>query len=250
MQLSISALRSPRGKGRVEKKRHNVMARSELAERRRVMRQVVEHLEAVYGEPRNDDPQDPLDELVETILSQSTSNVNSRRAFEHLKARFPSWEEARRARASSIERAIRGGGLARVKSVVIKNILDEIVKRNGALDLGFLRDAPLSEAMAFLTSLKGVGPKTASCVLLFACGRPLFPMDTHIFRILRRMEMIPARASDTAAHESMLALIPEGKHYSLHINLIRHGRSVCRPREPECGRCALLDFCPTGQSRW
>jgi endonuclease-3 len=223
---------------------------AELAARRRIVKQVVEHLEAVYGIPHPNDEDgedDPLDELIGTILSQSTTDHNSRRAFASLKSRFPDWESARRARATSIAAAIKSGGLAQVKSVVIKNILNEIKVRTGGLDLGFLQAAPLDEAQTFLTSLKGVGPKTASCVLLFACRQPVFPMDTHIFRITRRLGLIPERGSDDEAHRLMLKLVPARKHYSLHINLIRHGRRICRPRDPDCERCALLEFCPTGQ---
>ena len=170
--------------------------RAVLAEQRRQLKFVIQNLEATYGTPRNTDPDDPLDELILTILSQSTTNVNSDRAFASLKRRFPDWEMALRARPTSIAAAIKSGGLANVKSVVIKNILTEIKARRGNLDLSFLKTAPLNEAREFLTSLKGIGPKTAACVLLFACHLPIFPMDTHIFRITRRLGLVPVRYSD------------------------------------------------------
>lgn len=223
--------------------------RSALAEQRRQLKFVIQNLEATYGSPRNTNLDDPLDELILTILSQSTTNINSDRAFASLKRRFPNWEMALRARPTSIAAAIKSGGLANVKSVVIKNILMEIKARRGELDLSFLKIAPLDEAREFLTSLKGIGPKTAACVLLFACDLPIFPMDTHIFRITRRLGLVPARYSDEQAHRLMDALIPAGKHYSLHINLIRHGRQICRPQNPKCAECPLIEHCAYGQTQ-
>lgn len=226
-----------------------LLTRAELAEQKRQLKFVIQNLEATYGIPHNTDPDDPLDELILTILSQSTTNVNSQRAFASLKRRFPAWETALRARPTSIAAAIKSGGLANVKSMVIKNVLAEIKGRRGNLDLSFLKTAPLDEARDFLTSLKGIGPKTAACVLLFACHLPLFPMDTHIFRITRRLGLVPARYSDEQAHRLMDALIPPGKHYSLHINLIRHGRQICRPQNPKCAECPLIEHCAYGQTQ-
>lgn len=192
---------------------------------------------------------EPLDELIATILSQSTTNVNSHRAFASLQQRFPTWEQARRARPETIAAAIQSGGLANVKSVTIKAILNEIQARCGALDLSFLKTIPASAALAFLTSLKGVGPKTARCVLLFACAQAVFPMDTHIFRLLRRMELLPEKCNDTQAHAFIEAHVPAGQHLSLHINLIQHGRQICHPQNPKCNRCCLLEYCSFGQQR-
>jgi endonuclease-3 len=210
---------------------------------------VIQNLKAAYGVPVLERGLDPLDVLVETILSQSTTNVNSRRAFASLKQKFPTWDEARRARVTSIEAAIRSGGLAKQKSVRIKRLLNEIYERRGSLDLGFLRDAPLDEAVAFLSSFKGVGPKTVACTLLFACDRPVFPIDTHIFRIARRLKLIPEKCSDQQAHNLMAEMIPEPRFYEVHINLIRHGRRVCRPSAPLCEQCCLIDYCAYYQQR-
>ncbi len=210
---------------------------------RRIIPYVIQNLKAVYGVPQLETGLDPLDVLIQTILSQSTTNINSHRAFESLKRRFPSWEDARRARAASIETAIRSGGLARQKSVRIKNLLNEIYERRGSLDLSFLSNAPLEEAKEFLASFKGIGPKTVACTLLFACNRPVFPIDTHIFRIARRLGLIPEKGSDHEAHRLMTALLPEDRFYEVHVNLIRHGRRVCRPTKPLCEQCCLLDYC-------
>jgi endonuclease-3 len=221
----------------------------DLAGKKRQVKYVAQNLEATYGVPINNRPDDPLDELILTILSQSTTDINSRRAFENLKARFPDWEAARRARPSSIAAAIKSGGLANAKSAVIKNALNEIRSRRGELDLSFLQTAPIGEAREFLTSLKGIGPKTAACVLLFACNREIFPMDTHILRVTKRLGLIPEKRSDRQAHELMEKLVPPGKHYSLHVNLIRHGRQICRPQNPKCDKCPLIEHCEYGQSR-
>ncbi|MEW6209794.1 MAG: endonuclease III [Acidobacteriota bacterium] len=204
---------------------------------------VIQNLRSVYGVPVREQRLDPLDALIETILSQSTTNTNSRRAFENLKRRFPVWDEARRARVSSIESAIRSGGLARQKSERIKRLLDEIHRRRGSLDLRFLGSAPLEEAREFLSSFKGVGPKTVACTLLFAFGREVFPIDTHIFRISRRLGLLPEKCSDEEAHRRMEDLIPQERYYEAHINLIRHGREICRPRNPLCEKCCLIDYC-------
>jgi len=207
------------------------------------IRYVIQNLKAVYGAPKPKRGLDPLDVLIETILSQSTTNANSDRAFESLKRRFPDWDAARRARVASIEAAIRSGGLAKQKSVRIKELLNEIRKRRGALDLSFLRTVPLEEAKQFLASFKGVGPKTVACTLLFACNRPVFPIDTHIFRIARRLGLIPDKCSDEEAHALMGEMIPQARYFETHINLIRLGRKICRPRGPLCEQCCLVDYC-------
>lgn len=220
----------------------------EIAAKKTQVKYVLQNLEATYGVPRNHHHADPLDELIGTILSQSTSDTNSHRAFESLKRRFPDWEAARNVGLHEIAEAIKSGGLARVKSVVIKNVLNEIRERHGDLDLSFLKTAPLDEARKFLLSLKGVGPKTAACVLLFACKRSVFPMDTHILRITRRLGLISEKENDAQAHQQMEQLVPARKHYSLHVNLIRLGRETCRPQNPKCAQCSLIDHCPIGRN--
>jgi endonuclease III len=220
-----------------------------VAEKQLQTKYITQNLEATYGIPRNTSPDDPLDELILTILSQSTSDINSQRAFDSLKKRFRDWEAVRRARPASIAAAIQSGGLANTKSVVIKNVLNQILAHHGKLDLSFLHSAPINEAREFLLSLKGIGPKTAACVLLFSCNRPVFPMDTHILRITKRLGLVPQKSNDLSSHKIMESLVPPKKHYSLHINLIRHGRKICRPRDPQCDECSLQEQCEFGQSR-
>ncbi|HJZ66818.1 MAG TPA: endonuclease III, partial [Blastocatellia bacterium] len=129
------------------------------------------------------------------------------------------------------------------KSVRIKELLNQIHKRRGSLDLSFLNTAPLVEAKRFLSSFKGIGPKTVACTLLFAFHRPVFPLDTHIFRIARRLGLIPEKCSDEEAHRLMGEMIPPKRYYEVHINLIRHGRKICRPSDPLCEQCCLIDYC-------
>jgi endonuclease-3 len=212
-----------------------------------MMEYIIQNLEATFGVPKPHPLEDPLDSLIETILSQSTTDTNRDRAFARLKQRFPTWEQARQARPQAIAQAIQSGGLANIKSVRIKAILNEIKQRRGSLDLSFLRQAPIDEAKAFLLSLDGVGPKTTACVLLFSCRRPVFPADTHILRVSRRLGLIPKKCSDERAHEILERLIPPKKCYSAHINLIRLGRRLCRPQHPKCLECPILEYCEYGQ---
>jgi endonuclease-3 len=221
----------------------------DAGEARETMRRVVENLEGEYGARVNERDLDPLDTLVQIILSQQNSSVSTRKVFAELKRRFPTWERALAAPVARIEQAIRSGGLARQKAARIKALLASIEAERGLLDLGFLRGMAPEEALAYLLRFSGVGPKTARCTLLFACDADAFPMDVHIFRILARLGLLDARMGDERAHRSMEALIPPGKHYSAHVNLIAHGRAVCRPTAPRCDACCVIDYCPTGQER-
>jgi endonuclease-3 len=208
---------------------------------------IVQNLERVYGVPENRRDTDPLDMLIKIILSQATSDTNSERTFEALKKRFPSWDVALRARTSTIASTIREGGLANQKAEVIKRLLGQIWEEHGTLDLGFLHDLSVDDARAYLAQFRGIGPKTVACTLLFACRKDIFPLDTHIFRILRRVGLIPPRCSDSEAHRIMDSIVPRGKFYSFHVNLIRHGRAICRPREPICDSCPIVEYCDFGQ---
>ncbi len=213
------------------------------------VRYIIQNLERAYGVPENKRAGDPLDMLIGIILSQATSDVNSRRTFAALKARFPTWDKALRARESTTAATIKAGGLAKQKAKVIKRLLQQLKAQHGTLDLSFLHDMPAADASTYLAQFRGVGPKTAACTLLFACRKNVFPLDTHIFRVLRRVGLIPPRCSDRRAHEIMDARVPAGKFYSLHVNLIRHGRTLCRPREPLCARCPIVEYCAYGETQ-
>ena len=211
---------------------------------------VVQNLERAYGVPVNKwTGWDVLDMLVAVILSQATSDANSYRTYDALKLRFPTWDAVLRAREKTLADTIRLGGLANQKAAVIRELLRQVKERHGSFDLSFLREMPAEEAVRYLAGFRGVGPKTAACTLLFACGLDLFPLDTHIFRILRRVGLIPPKCSDQFAHEVMNRLVPAGKFYSFHVNLIRHGRALCRPRDPLCERCPIVEYCDYGQTR-
>jgi endonuclease III len=197
-----------------------------------------------YGAPPPQAPADPLRELITTMLSQHTSDVNSARAFAALLQRFGSLDAVRRAAVEEIEAAIRSGGLARTKAPRIKRVLEQLHSERGRLDLDFLGELPVSEARRYLTSLGGVGPKTAACVLLFALGKPAIPVDTHVHRVSRRLGLIGPRASAQQAQLLLEAIVPPDQAYNFHVNLIRHGRRTCRAQRPLCTACPLEDICP------
>jgi endonuclease-3 len=203
----------------------------------------LDRLERAFGTPRPERLLPPLDELILTILSQNTNDRNRDRAYAALRARFPTWGEVLRADRGDLEATIRAGGLARVKSRVIQEVLARVRRDQGGLDLEALRRMPLDEARRYLTGLRGVGEKTACCVLLFACGRPVFPVDTHIHRVARRLGWVPERATPGHSHEILGRLIPEERCFTAHVNLISLGRRVCRPRRPSCPSCPLLRLC-------
>jgi endonuclease-3 len=207
------------------------------------IKKVHEHLVGEYGHHRWEPHRDPLSELVRTILSQNTSDVNSDRAFSRLWARFPTWEQVLDADVEEIVEAIRPGGLGRIKAPRIKAALEAIREERGDLDLGFLRDLDLREARAWLESLGGVGPKTAACVLLFSLGRPVLPVDTHVLRVSRRLGLIEASTSAEKAHEVLGGMLADGAIYDFHLNMVAHGRRVCLARRPLCDVCVLAPLC-------
>ena len=210
-------------------------------------REIIARLSSLYGEPVWRPHGDPMSELVLTILSQNTSDANSGRAFMRLRLRFGSWEALLAASPEEIVPEIQAGGLARIKAPRIKAALEAVYERRGGFDLEFLRDLPLEEAKAWLRELKGVGPKTAACVLMFALGRPALPVDTHVHRVAQRVGLVPAKAGAAEAHDILEAILKPEEIYPFHISLIKHGRRICRSQRPLCERCPLLDGCPAGQ---
>ncbi|HEY66485.1 MAG TPA: endonuclease III [Caldilineae bacterium] len=204
---------------------------------------IFERLVTEYGRPVWRSHGDPLEVLVGAFLSQNTSDVKSSRAFQRLRERFPSWEVVMTAPVEEIEEAIRPGGLARSKAPRIQAALRRIMEERGELSLDFLSDMPLPAARAWLQSLHGVGAKTAAIVLLFSLGRPLFPVDTHVHRVSRRLGIAPENASPEQTEARWESLMPPDTYYPLHIDLIRHGRRVCKARDPLCHVCVLKDLC-------
>jgi endonuclease III len=212
------------------------------AERVRAIR---ERLRTVYGVPDWPPHGQPLDELVLTVLSQSTNDRNRDVAYERLRERFSAWEAVRDAPVEEVEEAIRPGGISRVKSERIQRILRALPED---LDLSFLRDMPIEDARAYLCDLPGVGRKTAACVLLFAYGLRDVPVDTHVGRVATRLALLRPGARSEEQHDEMTALTPPGAELELHINLLRHGRRTCHAQRPACRECALRLMCPSRQA--
>ncbi|MFZ0547307.1 MAG: endonuclease III [Candidatus Promineifilaceae bacterium] len=196
-----------------------------------------------YGTPTWRQHLPPVDELVNTILSQSTSDVNRDMAFEALKERFPGWEAVMDAPEAEVIETIRPAGLANQKGPRIQQALRQVQKRNGRLSLDFLAQMPLDDARRWLTSIKGVGPKTAAIVLLFAFGRPAFPVDTHVHRICGRLGLIGPKVTADKAHKILENSGYPETFYAFHLNVIRHGREICTARNPKCLQCVLNNCC-------
>ncbi|WP_027004754.1 endonuclease III domain-containing protein [Conexibacter woesei] len=218
------------------------------APRRDRVARIRERLRDVYGVPLAPPHEDPLAELVLTVLSQSTSDRNRDVAFLRLRRWFATWEEVRNAPVSEVEEAIRPGGISKVKSQRIHDILVAIEDTNtspGTLDLDWMRDAPVSESRDFLCALPGVGRKTAACVLLFAYGLRDIPVDTHVSRVGMRLHLLRPGAPFEELHDAMLALTPPGAELEFHVNLLRHGRRTCHAQRPRCASCTLRATCPS-----
>lgn len=201
-------------------------------------------LEKRYGIPRRERRVDPLEILIQTILSQNTNDQNREKAYERLKNRFPRWEHVLEAKPKALISAIRPGGLANQKARRIREILRWLEGRGGRLSLAFLKKMSSEEIQKTIGGLKGIGPKTVHCLLLFGMGREAFPVDTHILRVGKRLGFIPERLNAEEAHRWMALLVPKGKSLSLHLNLIRFGRSICKAKNPQCDNCFLSKECP------
>ncbi len=187
---------------------------------------------------------EPVAELVQTILSQNTSDTNSRRAFKSLLDTFAGWDKVAEANTLQIAGAIRAGGLADIKAKYIKSALQSLQKVTPDFNLLFLKDMGVVEARAWLVRLPGVGMKTASCVLLFSLGMPAFPVDTHVFRVAKRLGLLAAKIAVTAAHSELEKQTGPADIYRCHVLLIEHGRKTCQARRPRCAACCLADICP------
>jgi endonuclease-3 len=212
-------------------------------EKRRLLEKVFNTLEREYGVPDTGSLDDPLEVLIRTILSQNTTDRNRDLAYRELRRRFPRWEDILDADQEEIAEAIKVGGLGQQKAGRIKEILQWVQGQWGRMTLAPLCAMEQSEALGILLTLKGVGPKTANCVLAFGCGRDVFPVDTHILRVTKRLGLIPAQATAEKAHGLLAPLVPPGKAIPLHLNLIRYGREQCKARQPQCGSCLVPELC-------
>ena len=212
----------------------------------RRVRAIAGRLEKRFGPLEPPRAVDPLDELVLTVLSQHTSDLNAERAFDALRRAFPAgWPQVVGAPAGEVADAIRSGGLANSKAPRIQAILREVHDREGSYDLSRLRDMADAEARDYLMTLPGIGPKTAAVVLSFALGRDALPVDTHVHRVTKRLGLIPPQASAERADRVLHELIPDGMRTPMHVGFIRLGREICKAPTPRCRRCPLRDLCPT-----
>jgi len=206
------------------------------------VRRIRDRLREIYGRPIAPPHGQGLDELILTVLSQSTNDRNRDVAFLRLRDRFGSWDAVREAPNAEVEEAIRPGGISKVKSVRIQEILREL----DGDDLSGLAHATVEEGRERLVALPGVGRKTAACVLLFAFGKRDVPVDTHVSRVGTRLGLFREKAPFEELHDTMLEITPRGQELELHVNMLRHGRRTCHARRPDCGNCDLLRMCPFG----
>jgi endonuclease III len=211
---------------------------------RRRLAAILRRLRAAYGVSPSPRRLPPLDELVLTVLSQNTNDTNRDRAYADLRSRYPTWDEVADAPLPAIARAIRRGGLGPTKSVRLREILRTLRDRGIPLDHRAFTRMRSTALWDLLVSLKGVGPKTAACVLLFSLGRPYFPVDTHVHRVSRRLALVPDEVDAATAQALLQEAVAPGDVYDLHMSLIRHGREVCVARRPFCSRCPISPLCP------
>jgi len=209
------------------------------------LRRIEAILRQTYGSPRHYNPTDPLDDLVFLVLSRMTQEVKYRRTYQSLRASMPDWGMVRDAPPSELEELLADAGLAPTKAAHIQAILNEIEHREGELDLSRLRRLPDDEVERYLTSLPGVGRKTARCVMLYALDRHTCPVDTHVWRLMQRLGFAPAKSWSERTARGLEQSIPEQLRRSLHVTLVAHGRSICHAMKPLCGECVLADVCPS-----
>lgn len=217
------------------------------------IKKILAILNAAYGKPPGFRKNDPTDVLIRTVLSQNTTDKNSVPAFYALKRRFASWKEVAAANTGEIASLIRHAGLAKIKAARIKEVLAEIRGRDGErrdkkgregkINLGFLVKMDVKDSIEYLESLKGVGPKTAACVLLFGFGKSVMPVDTHIFRVTKRLGIIDDKVNIKEAHRILTDIVPNGLIYEFHLGIIEHGRKTCKAQNPRCGVCVVYRLC-------
>ena len=196
-----------------------------------------------YGDPRHYNKKDPLDELIFIILSAKTTEASYLRTYDALKNAFDDWFHILDTRRGVVAHIISSGGLSYKKEDQIRALLDDVKGRTGAEGLNLLSKMSTNEAEEFLTSLPGAGLKTARCVLMYSLGREVFPVDTHVRRVLSRLGIIRFERLSDKVQNSIQKRVPSEIRYKLHVNLVAHGRAICRARNPLCNSCVLSDIC-------
>lgn len=218
-------------------------SRTEQAALRAKTRCIEQILRKRYGEYRWEGPEDILGSLVHTILSQNTNDVNSARAYRSLRKRFPTWTKVMDAPVGQVADAIRVGGLANNKSRWIQDLLRWVKRTRRRMTLEDLREMTPEQMLAEMGHLNGIGVKTVYVTLMFACGRDVFPVDTHIHRIVRRIGLVRWGASREETTRLMQPITPKGRRMTLHVNLIGFGRDICTARKPACPVCPVARIC-------
>lgn len=213
-----------------------------LEAKQKKYRQIAPLLEETYGRKRWK-RHDGMDELISCILSQSTTDANRDRGFDALKAQYPAWEDVHHALEDELIETIRPAGLANSKAPYIQGSLATIFEERGEYNIDFIEDMPVEDAKAWLQRLPGVGPKTAAIVLCFGYNRPAFPVDTHVHRTGKRIGLLPEKISANKAHDHMEKIVPDEEFYAFHLQLIYHGRAICKARNPKCEACPIQQFC-------
>ena len=213
-----------------------------LKEKQATYRKIAPLLEEKYGR-KHWKRHDGMDELISCILSQSTTDANRDRGFEALKAQYPTWEQVHHAPEGELVETIRPAGLANSKAPYIQGSLEGIFEERGEYNIDFIEDMPVEEAKDWLQKLPGVGPKTAAIVLCFGYNRPAFPVDTHVHRVGKRIGLLPPKISANKAHEHMEQIVPPEEYYAFHLQLIYHGRAICKARSPKCEECPIQQYC-------
>jgi endonuclease-3 len=188
-----------------------------------------------------------LDTLIEAMLAQNTNMANASRGFKQLRRQFPTWDKVLAAPVRDVQRCIAICGLARMRARRLQDLLRRIREERRGLNIDFLRDLPSPEAYAWLTRFHGIGPKTAAFTLLFAFEHPILPVDNGVLRVLRRTGLVRSKARDAEAERVMSPLIPRGRHYAMHVLLFTHAKQRCRPKNPKCDECELLELCRFGK---
>ena len=213
-----------------------------LKQKQKKYRQIAPLLEDEYGR-RHWKRHDGMDELISCILSQSTTDANRDRGFDALKTQYDNWEQVHHAPIDELIETIRPAGLANSKGPYIQGSLEGIFEERGEYNIDFIEDMPVEDAKKWLQNLPGVGPKTAAIVLCFGYNRPAFPVDTHVHRLGKRIGLLPEKISANKAHEHMEAIVPDEEFYAFHLQLIYHGRAICKARNPQCEICPLQQHC-------
>lgn len=219
------------------------MLMDQIAEHRDRLAKVEQRLRNYFGTPTWHLELEAVDELVCTILSQNTNDINRDKAFTALKERYPSWEAVRDADPAELQYVIRIAGLANQKGPNIQAALNDITRERGEIDLDWLKEKSPEEARRWLVNLRGVGPKTAAIVMVFALGMPAFPVDTHVYRVTGRIGLRPKEMDATKTHAYMEQIAAPESYGSLHLNLIDLGREICHARKPKCAICPVCDLC-------